>query len=251
MSKRVWILTLFPGYFNSFFENGVIASAISGERSHGFDINLVSISDYSEKSFKGVDASPYGGGAGMVMRADVLEAALLKGVVEAGNYSGDLKNSLHIVYPDPRGESWTASLAKDFSKKVLNEESDKDVVFICGRYEGIDERFIEKYVDQQICIGDFVLTGGELAVMTILDSALRFVPGVLGNQDSNREESFENYLLEHPQYTRPSEFAGLQVPEVLTSGNHKKIKEFKLEQRKNITKKYRADMWQKYLTLER
>ena len=162
----------------------------------------------------------------MVMRADVLKEALMKGIVEEGNYGEDFKNKLHVVFPGPRGKTWDNSYCKDFAKRFSTEGS-KDLVFICGRYEGIDERFLNLYVDEQISLGDFILTGGEIPTMAIIDSALRFFSGVLGNKESSEQESFQSNSLEHPQYTRPEIVEGMKVPEVLLSGHHKNIAEWK------------------------
>lgn len=245
--KTIWILTLFPEYFKPLSEYGVLGSALRNERGNGageFEIRTVQISDYSPKSFKGVDDSPFGGGVGMVMRPDVLRDALLNGVVKEGAYQS--KNELHVVCPMPRGSVWSHSVAKNFACDYLDFSCDKDIVFICGRYEGIDERFLEKYVDQFISLGDYILTGGELAVMTILDSAMRFVPGVLGNKLSAVEESFSDGMLEHALYTRPRDFEGLSIPPEYLSGDHKKIDECKKSSKMEITKKYREDLLKNY-----
>ena len=240
--KRIWIMTLFPELVKPFFECGIAGSAFRGERGPKFEINFVNPREFSPKNYKGVDDAPYGGGPGMVIRADILKDALIKGVVEAGFYGRDWKEKLAIVFPGPRGKKWDMENCKDFSRKYLNPEVEKDIVFICGRYEGIDERFLQLYVDFEYSLGDFVLTGGELAVMTMLDSAVRFTSGALGNADSLDTESFCQNLLEYPQYTRPREFDGALVPEVLLSGDHAKIEKYKEEKRLEITKKYRPDL---------
>jgi len=241
--KRIWIMTLFPEYFQPLSEYGVLGSALRNERGDGsgeFELNTVQISDYSPKSFKGVDDSPFGGGVGMVMRADVLQEALLKGVVEKGNYQS--VDDLHIVCPMPRGTVWNHQEAKNFARDYLSFNEEKDIVFICGRYEGIDERFLIKYVDQFISLGDYILTGGELAVMTILDSSMRFVEGVLGNKLSAIEESFSDGMLEHALYTRPREFEGMPIPKEYLSGDHKKIDECKKSSKMELTKTFRKDL---------
>jgi len=241
--KRIWILTLFPDYFAPLREYGVLGSALRNERaaSNGkFELNTVQIADFSPKGYKGVDDSPFGGGQGMIMRADVLQKALLEGVVEKGGYES--AEDLHVVFPAPRGKTLNNDLAIDFASRVLDFSAPKDVVFICGRYEGIDERFLEKYVDEYISLGDFILTGGELAVMCVLDSSMRFVQGVVGNKLSVEDESFAQGKLEHALYTRPRVFEGMNVPEAFVSGDHKKIKAFKEESSLTITKKYRPDL---------
>lgn len=242
VKKRVWCLTMFDNYFDRFLDMGVIGQTFRGDR--GGDLKLefhtVSIPEFSKKGFKGVDDSPYGGGVGMIMRADVLREALIEGVLKRGGYKS--LNDLHVICPAPRGRTWNHEYATELAQKYFSKESSKDLVFICGRYEGIDERFLNKYVDEFISLGDYILTGGELAVMVILDSALRFSPGILGNKMSAVEESFQEGLLEHALYTRPYEFEGEAVPEELKSGDPKKINKFKEKSAEEITLKHRPDL---------
>lgn len=242
--KKIWIITLFPNYFDSLINFGITGSALRGERGGKIEIKTVQLRNYTPKDYKGVDDSPYGGGAGMVMRADVLKEALLKGVVEDGGYGEAWKEKIHVVFPGPRGKTWDNSYCKDFSMR-FSSESAKDLVFICGRYEGIDERFLNLYVDEQISLGDFILTGGEIPTMAIIDSALRFFTGVLGNKESYSKESFQENLLEHPQYTRPKVFDGVEVPEVLLSGHHQNIEKYQKEESLRITKIHRPDLLKK------
>ncbi|MDO9184161.1 MAG: tRNA (guanosine(37)-N1)-methyltransferase TrmD [Bacteriovorax sp.] len=239
--KKIWIITLFPNYFDPLINFGITGSALRGERGANFEIRTVQLRNFTPKDYKGVDDSPYGGGAGMVMRADVLKEALLKGVVLEGNYGEDFKSKLHIIFPGPRGRTWDNSYCKDFANR-FNEENSKDLVFICGRYEGIDERFLTLFVDEQISIGDYILTGGEIPTMAIIDSSLRFVSGVLGNKDSSKQESFQDDLLEHPQYTRPKSFEGIEVPDILISGHHLKIEKYQKEESLRLTKLHRPDL---------
>jgi len=145
------------------------------------------------------------------------------------------------VFPSPRGNTWDNSYCKEFAKRFSVEDS-KDLVFICGRYEGIDERFIDLYIDEQISVGDFILSGGEIPTMAIIDSFMRFFKGVLGNKESSFSESFENNLLEHSQYTRPPIFEGKEVPPVLISGHHQNIEKYKKEESIRITKLHRPDL---------
>jgi tRNA (guanine37-N1)-methyltransferase len=247
--KRIWILTMFPEYFVPLKECGVLGSALRNERATEageFELIPVKISDFCAKGFKGVDDSPFGGGQGMIMRPDVMENALLQGVVDAGKYDPQkIKEQLHIVCPLPRGTVWRHEEAVRFATETLTFEQSKDVVFICGRYEGIDERFLEQYVDEYISLGDYILTGGELAVMIILDAAMRFVPGVVGNKLSVEEESFASGLLEHALYTKPREFNGVMVPAPYLNGHHKKIEELKEKQSLEMTKKHRPDLLKK------
>ena len=241
MIKHIWILTLFPEMFKPFLECGISGSALRGERSESckFELHFVNIRDFSQTKYRSVDDSPYGGGPGMVMRADILKEALIQGVMKAGGYES--LDKLHVIYTSPRGKVWNNKVARDFGVQVLGS-NDKDVVFIAGRYEGVDERFLEKYVNEYYSIGDFVLTGGELAIMTMLDSAVRFVPGILGNKLSSEYDSFEDGLIEFPQYTKPREFDGMEVPSILLEGHHKKIEEWQHQQKLEMTKKFRPDL---------
>jgi tRNA (guanine37-N1)-methyltransferase len=238
--RRIWILTLFPEMFKPFLECGIAGSALRGERAESlkFEVHFVNIRDYSTTKYKSVDDTPYGGGPGMVMRADILRDALVKGVQEAGGYHS--LSELQVIYTSPRGKVWDNKVAREFGVSTLGGE--KDVVFVAGRYEGIDERFLEKYVDAFYSIGDFVLTGGELAIMLMLDSAVRFVPGILGNKLSSEYDSFEDGLIEFPQYTKPREFEGMEVPAILLEGHHKKIQEWQQEQKLAMTQKWRPDL---------
>jgi tRNA (guanine37-N1)-methyltransferase len=242
VKKKIWILTLFPEYFLPLTECGISGQALRGERSgesEGFEVHCINIRDFSKTKYKSVDDTPYGGGPGMVMKADVLRDALVLGVKEAHGYES--LEDLWVVYTSPRGKVWNHKAARDFALTKLSNTS-KDLVFISGRYEGIDERFLEKYVNEFISIGDFVLTGGEIAIMTILDSAIRFVPGILGNKLSSEHDSFEDGLIEYPQYTRPVDFEGMMVPEILQSGHHKKIEEWQMSEKLRLTKKFRPDL---------
>lgn len=240
ITRRIWILTLFPELFKPFLECGIAGQAFRGERSEEtkFELHFINIRDYSLTKYKAVDDSPYGGGPGMVMRADILRDALVKGVVEGGGYQS--LDELKVIYTSPRGRVWDNKVAREFGVTQLG--GDKDLVFIAGRYEGIDERFLEKYVDSFYSIGDFVLTGGELAIMLMLDSAVRFVPGILGNKLSSEYDSFEDGLLEFPQYTKPQEFEGMHVPEILLSGHHKNIEAWQKSEKLKMTKKCRPDL---------
>jgi tRNA (guanine37-N1)-methyltransferase len=243
--RKIWILTLFPEFFKPLLDCGIAGSALRGDRSDGnfkLDVHCINIRDYSTTKYKSVDDTPYGGGPGMVMRADILRDALLKGVIEQGGYTD--RSQLRVIYTSPRGIVWDNKVARSFGTDVLGHES-RDIVFVCGRYEGIDERFLEKYVDEYYSIGDFVLTGGELAVMLMLDSSVRFVPGILGNKLSSEHDSFEDGMIEFPQYTKPREFDGAEVPAVLVEGNHKLIEKWQSEEKLRLTRKHRPDLLKK------
>lgn len=227
--------------FKPFLECGIAGSAFRGERSEEFklEMHFVNIRNYATTKYKSVDDTPYGGGPGMVMKPDILRDALVKGVVEVGGYSS--LEQLHVVYTSPRGKVWDNKVARDFGTRILGTD-DKDIVLIAGRYEGIDERFLSKYVNEFYSIGDFVLTGGELAIMLMLDSAVRFVPGILGNKLSSEYDSFEDGLIEFPQFTKPQNFEEMEVPEILLSGHHKNIEKWQHEQKLEMTKKWRPDL---------
>lgn len=220
--------------FNSLKDHGVIGSLLRGERGVKVNLEFLNPKDYCVKNYKGVDDSPYGGGAGMVMRADVLKNTL-------DQINCDL-DELEIIYTGPRGETWNDKEARSLADTYFKIDAKKSLVFICGRYEGIDERFIQKYVSKTYCIGDFIMSGGELAVSVILDSALRFVQGALGNKESNQTESFSANMIEHPHYTKPRDFEGIEVPEVLLSGDHKKIENYRKDESLRLTKKHRPDL---------
>jgi tRNA (guanine37-N1)-methyltransferase len=243
-THHIWIITLFPELFSPFFNSGVAGATFSSKRKGQFQVHLVQMREYGLGKHKSVDDAPFGGGPGMVIRADVLQAALLKGVVEAGGYGENFREKLHVVYTSPRGESLSSDLCRHFAQTHWSSsEPNHDLVFICGRYEGVDERFLTAYVNQEISLGDFVLTGGELAVMAILDAAIRMVPGSLGNADSAASDSFyHEQLLEHPQYTRPAKFEEQEVPPILLSGNHAMIEEYRGQERERITATYRPDL---------
>jgi tRNA (guanine37-N1)-methyltransferase len=246
MNRKIWILTMFEDYFAPLKEYGVLGSALRNERGSGitFELLPVNMASFNKKGFKGVDDAPFGGGVGMIMRSDILKEALIKGIVEPGGYT-DIKKELHIVCPSPRGKTWDNDYAQGFAAANLSQDSTKDIVFICGRYEGIDERFLENYVDEFISVGNYILTGGELATMLILDSAMRFSDGVLGNKLSAVDESFASNKLEYALYTRPREFEGKGIPEELLSGDPKKITKFKDRSSIEVTEKFRPDLLKK------
>lgn len=236
MSKqRIWILTGLPELYREFLDCGVVGKHLQSDQAT-VELKLVNLREVHPKGFKGLDDASYGGGPGMVMRADRLKEALQNFVLTPGGYSENWQEECELIYFTPRGKTWNRARAGDYAQKT------KDLVIFCGRYEGIDERFIQKYINTQISLGDFVLSGADLAVMCVLDSFLRLRPGVLGNQNSLDSESFEQGLLDHPHYTRPAEFEGMKVPEVLLSGHDKKIAEYRSNQREEQTKLYRPDL---------
>lgn len=214
------VLTLFPEMFAS-LEQSIIGRAVEKEQ---ITINLVNIRDFSTNKHKKVDDTPYGGGAGMVMMPDVVYRA----------YQSVQSNKAKVIYLSPQGKTLN-------QKKVEELSKEEHLILLCGHYEGIDQRVLDKIVDEEISIGDYILTGGELPAMVLIDSVSRYVEGVL-KEDSIKEETFSNGLLEYPQYTRPESFEGETVPEVLLSGNHQKIEEWRKEKAWEITKKKRPDL---------
>ena len=196
------------------------------------EINAVNIRDYSTNKHMKVDDYPYGGGAGLVMQPE-------PGYRAYKDLEKDMKKKPRVVYLTPQGTTFHQEMAKELAKE-------EELVFLCGHYEGIDERVLEEIVTDYVSIGDYVLTGGELPAMVMIDSISRLVPGVLHNDDSAGDESFENGLLEYPQYTRPPVFLDKEVPEVLLSGHHENIRKWRHEQSVKRTKERRPDLWEAY-----
>ena len=217
---RIDILTLFPNLFNNFLEESIIKRAINKNL---VTINVIDFREYSPLNNHQVDDTPYGGGAGMVLRCEPIFECLDKIKTEDS----------YVVMLTPSGKTYNEHMAYDLSKK-------KHIILICGHYEGFDER-IKTLVDLEISIGDFVLTGGEIPAMAVVDSVTRLLPGVI-NEESLINESFNNNLLDYPNYTKPSVYRSLKVPDVLLSGDHAKIKEYRLQEQKRITKENRPDL---------
>jgi len=220
------IFTLYPDYFPGYLEKGLFGKAM---RENIWKLETVNIRDYSEDKHKTVDDTPYGGGDGMLIKADVLARSLDQ------NVNPDEKT----IYLSPKGRLFDHNYAKKLSKE-------KSVNLICGHFEGIDQRIIDTRNIEEVSIGDFILSGGEVAAFVVIDAILRYIPGVLGNENSSKDESFENGLLEYPQYTKPQIFEQKGVPDVLLSGDHAKIKDWRLSQSEAITRDRRPDLWQKY-----
>ena len=223
---QVKIFTLYPDFFPGILGKGIYGRAI--EKSL-WNLNVINIRDYADDKHKTVDDTPYGGGEGMVLKPDVVAKAL----------DQNLEKDEKVIYLTPKGKTFDQNTAKNFLKN-------KKINILCGHFEGIDQRVIDSRGIEEISIGDFILSGGETAAYVILDSILRLVPGVLGNENSNKDESFENGLLEYPQYTKPQIWEKTTVPEVLLSGDHSKIKDWRLSQSEAITRTRRPDLWQKY-----
>ena len=224
---NIKIFTIYPEIFPGPLKKGLYGKALDKKL---WDLKVIDIRDFAEDKHKTVDDKPFGGGSGMLLRADVLSKSIDKNV----------KQNEKIFYLSPKGKVFDQKKAKQLStENVIN--------LICGHFEGIDERVLETRNIEQISIGDYILSGGESASFVIIDTVLRLLPGVIGNSSSKIDESFENGLLEYPQYTKPQIWEKKSVPKVLLSGDHKQIKDWRLSQSEDITRRLRPDLWKKYL----
>ena len=220
------VFTLYPELFPGPLGGGLYKKALEKKL---WSMEVVNIRDYALDKHKTVDDTPFGGGSGMVMRADVLANSLDKKI-------SDKKEP--IIYLSPKGKKFDQS----YAKKIMN----KNINIICGHFEGVDQRLLETRNIEEVSIGDFVLSGGETAALIVIDTIVRLIPGVLGNSESLTEETFERNLLEYPQYTKPQKWEEKEAPNVLLSGDHAKIKRWRLEQSESITRHRRPDLWKKY-----
>lgn len=227
---KVNVLTLFPEMFPGFLGYSLAGRAMEKGL---WTLNVTNIRDFAQDAYKTVDDVPFGGGAGMVMKVDVLDRVL------AHVYKGG-----PLYYMSPRGKTLT-------QKKVVELAKEPEITVICGRFEGIDERIFDLYPIEEMSIGDFVLSGGEPAALTMLDAVLRYLPSVMGNRESLLEESFSNGLLEYPQYTRPQEYRGQKVPDVLLSGHHQNVMNWRKAQSEMLTEQRRPDLWKIYQEAEK
>jgi len=223
---RAQVFTLYPEIFPGPLAKGIYGKAQNNKL---WDLSVINIRDAATDKHKTVDDTPYGGGTGMLLKADVL----------ANSLDQNVKKGERIFYLSPKGKIFNQKLAQDLSKE-------KSISLICGHFEGVDERVLSTRNIEEISIGDYVLSGGETAALVVLDSILRLLPGVLGNDKSSVDETFENGLLEYPQYTKPQIWEKKSVPEVLLSGDHSKIKDWRLSQSEAITRDRRPDLWEKY-----
>jgi len=220
------IFTLYPDFYPGPLDKGLYGKALTKKK---WELEIVNIRNFTKDKHKTVDDPPYGGGSGMLIRPDVIANAIDK----------KTNKNEKIIYLTPKGKLFNQGMAKKFSYE-------KKINIICGHFEGIDQRVIESRNIEEISIGDFILSGGETAAFILLDSILRLIPGVIGNENSIIEETFENGLLEYPQYTKPQIWEEKRVPEVLLSGDHGKIKDWRLSKSEAITRVRRPDLWQKY-----
>ena len=220
------VFTLYPEVFPGPLSKGLYGKALSNKL---WDLKVINIRDSANDKHKTVDDNPYGGGTGMLIKPDVL----------AKSIDQNIETGERVFYLSPKGKKFDQKLAQDLSKE-------KSVALICGHFEGVDERVLNTRDIEEISIGDYILSGGETAALVVLDSILRLLPGVLGNEKSSMDETFENGLLEYPQYTKPQIWEEKSVPEVLLSGDHSKIKDWRLSQSEAITRVRRPDLWQLY-----
>jgi tRNA (guanine37-N1)-methyltransferase len=218
------LLTLFPSIPDEYFRSSIMAKAVERQL---VEYQVVDFREYAEDRHRTCDDAPYGGGAGMVLKPEPLAKAL--DAIDAG--------SKRVIYPSPSGRLFDQQIAWELSQE-------EELIFICGRYEGVDQRIIDRYVDDELCIGDYVMSSGELAALVIVDSVYRLLDGVISGE-SLEEETFNDGLLEYPHYTRPAEFMGMTVPEVLLSGNHAEIEKWRNAKRIEKTRRYRPDLFSK------
>ena len=225
---NVQVITLFPDAFP-----GVLGLSLTGKalQCRNWTLSTIDLRDFGIGKHNKVDDTPSGGGPGLVIRADVLGPAIETALSRA-------ESSTPLVYLSPRGKTFNQQLARKWSKS-------EGVILICGRFEGIDQRVIDHYGIEEVSLGDFVMTGGEIAAQAMIDTTVRLLPNVIGNRDSLKTESHSNGLIEHDQFTRPNEWKGQKIPQTLTSGHHGKIESWRENQSKSKTKQYRADLWGK------
>ena len=229
-AKSSWtahILTLFPEMFPGPLGFSIIGKALEKKL---WSLNLVNLRNFSKKGTKDIDDKPYGGGSGMIIKSEVIHSAIKNTLKNKKNFS--------LIYLTPKGKKLNQSKVKKFSKK-------NHLILLCGKYEGIDQRVIDEWNIEEISLGDYILSGGEIAAMNLVDSCVRLLPNVLGSSESLKNETFENNLLEYSQYTKPRKWMGKKVPDVLLSGNHKKIKEWRKKESLRITKIKRPDLLKK------
>lgn len=228
---KINVMTLFPEIFNSYIGESMMKKAVDNNI---LAVNIYNIRDFSENKHKKVDDYPFGGGAGMVMTPQPI-LSTYKHIIEENKLEKP-----RVIYLSPKGKTFTQDMAKSLSKE-------DNLIFLCGHYEGIDQRVIDMIVTDELSIGDYVLTGGELPALVMIDSISRLIPGVLNKSESYEDETFEGDLLEYPQYTRPREYDGHKVPDVILSGNHQKIDQWRKEESEKLTKERRPDLWTSYI----
>ena len=232
--KQFAIITPVPKIIDTFVQNTILKKIIDRKV---FELKIVNLRDYGLGKYKQIDDTPFGGGGGMILKPEPLFNALDATV----KWMND--NNIKVIFPSPGGKEWNQNSAEKFSRE-------SNIILICGRYKGVDERVIDEYVTDQYSVGNFVMTGGEIPALIIMDSIARLIPGALNNIESILNDSFSHQLLDHPHYTNPREFRKRSVPEVLLNGNHKHIDQWRLEHRESRTINYRPDLWEKYIKVK-
>ena len=229
---QIAILTSAPDIIDTYLSNTILRQAMLNE---SVLIHVIDIRNHAKGNYRQIDDTPFGGGSGMILMAEPLMKAIESAFITLGAEKGNTR----VIYPSPQGEVW------DHKVVIENTKAD-NIIFICGRYKGIDQRFIDRYVTHEYSLGDFVVSNGELGTIVMVDSIVRLLPGTMNNIDSALSDSFANNLLDHPHYTKPRVFNGMQVPEILLGGNHEKIKSWRKSMAEDVTKAKRPDLWKKY-----
>jgi len=236
--NKIEILTLFPSAVQSVLDSSILRRA---QAKGILELNAKDLRPFGVTKHHNVDDTPFGGGPGMLFRADVLDTALTHTLNEVGK-----RENMKVVYPSPRGVEISQQHCQKFADWIVKSTEASALVFVCGRYEGVDERFVQKWVDFEFSLGDFILTGGELPSLCFVDGIVRLLPGVLGDERSPEQESFSSGLLEHPQFTKPREVGGVSAPQTLLEGNHSKMDEWKLRSSLMLTFAFRPDLIRKH-----
>ena len=229
---QIAILTSAPDIIDIYLNNTILRQAMLNE---SVTIHVIDIRNHAKGNYKQIDDTPFGGGSGMVLMAE----PLMNAIENAFTALGAKKEDTRVIYPSPQGQAWN-------HKAVAENTKIDNIIFICGRYKGIDQRFLDKYVTHEYSLGDFVISNGELGTIVMVDSIVRLIPGAMNNIESALSDSFANNLLDHPHYTKPRVVNGMQVPEILLGGNHEKIKSWRKNMSEDVTKEKRPDLWKKY-----
>ena len=232
---RIDVITVFPKIMRDPLNESILKQA---RKRINLDVNIIDLRDFAQDKHRTVDDTPYGGGPGMILKPEPLFRAL-----ESVLSNEEEREKTRVIFPTPQGQLFDQEIAQELSKV-------EHLVFLCGHYKAVDERVIETWVPNEISIGDFIVSGGEIPALLMIDAIVRLVPGVLGDIESARTDSFQNYLLDCPYYTRPENFRGMRVPEILLSGHHQKIEEWRMKQRVERTRLRRPDLFKKYLELK-
>ena len=228
---QIAVITPVPEVIDTLIQNSILRKAVE---KNVVEFHLINLRDFGKGNYRQIDDSPFGGGSGMVMMAEPIFKAIEYAMELVGG-----PEDVRVIYPSPQGKTWDQRTAEEMSQQ-------KKFIVICGHYKGIDERVIEKFVTHEYSLGDFVMTGGEIPAMVMLDSAVRLIPGTLNTLDSALTDSFSQDLLDHPHYTQPREIDGLEVPKVLLGGHHANIEAWRQEKKEERTKEKRPDLWEKF-----